>query len=147
MKRTWRFPVITLFSAGLLVAGLAIAEEEEETPLGKIMAKVQKNNATILKNVRTKVAFAKGQQSVVSAAEDLTKLGKEAREIPDAAKEAKRPMKEWTDLMDTFIKQSEEFAKLAAKKETTYDVAKKAYNANVVKACNDCHKIFRPDEE
>ena len=67
MNRKWlAFPL----SAGILIVlgitagpGLLRADDDE-SPLGKIMEKVNKHNSTITKGTRTKVAFAKDQKKV-----------------------------------------------------------------------------------
>src|SRR5262249_17503416 len=74
MNRKWSvLAVVTLASSALLVGGLALADDDE-SPLGKLMNKIQAKENAIKKAVRTPVAWAKAQKDVVAAAEDLAKL-------------------------------------------------------------------------
>ena len=138
----------TLVAAGVLAGPNLSKADDEETPLAKIMEKVNKNNAIILKGVRTKVAWAKNQTKVVQSAKDIVKLAKEAKPIADAVKKAKEvanPQKKWDELIDGLIKASEKLGEVAAKPKTTQPEAKAAFES-VKKACADCHKDFRIDE-
>jgi cytochrome c556 len=141
-------------SAGVLlmigvVAGPRLsAADDDETPLGKIMEKVNKANAVIQKGTRNKVAFAKQQKDVESSAKDLIKLAKEAKPITDAVKKAKdvaEPQKKWDAFIDELIKTSEDLRDVAAKSNATFQDAKDKFGA-VKKVCTDCHKDFRVDE-
>jgi cytochrome c556 len=152
MIRKW---FVFALSAGLVVgisaftgAGWSKAADDDETPLGKIMEKVNKHNTVITKGVRTKVAFAKAQKDVASSANELVKLAKEAKEIKDAAKKAKdvaNPEKKWDGYIDDLIKTSENLGKVAGKSSATFQEAKDAFG-EVKKACADCHKDFRVDD-
>jgi cytochrome c556 len=131
-----------LFGAGLSKA------DDDETPLGKVMEKVNKADAALRKNTRNNIAFTKGQKDVVKDAKELVKLAKEAKDMKDAAKKAKdveNPEKKWDEYMDSFIKTSEELEKVAGKAGTKFQDAKDAYG-KVKNACADCHKDFRKDE-
>jgi cytochrome c556 len=146
--------LIFSLSAGMLVAigilagpGRSVASDEE-SPLGKIMEKVNKHNATILKGTRTKVAFAKGQKDVEKSAKEIVKLAKEAKLIKDAVKKAKdvaNPQKRWDEMIDELIKTNEHLADVVSKPNANYQQAKDAFGA-VKKVCTDCHKDFRVDE-
>ncbi len=139
-------------SAGMLlmiglVAGLSRADDDE-TPLGKIMEKVNKANTLVKNGTRNKINFAKKQKDVEKGAKELIKLAKEAKEIKDAVKKAKdvaAPQKRWDKLIAEFIKTSEELRDVAAKSDATYQDAKDKYTA-LSKVCADCHKDFRVDE-
>ena len=123
MNRKWLvFPL----SAGILIVlGIAAGPglygaDDEETPLGKIMEKVNKHNSTINKGMRNKVNFAKSRKDVEKSAKELVKLGKEAKPIKDAVKKAKDladPQKKWDDYMDDFIKTSEKLGDVTGKAE------------------------------
>ena len=85
-----------LLSAGFLVVlGIAAgssrsqAQDKEESPLEKIMEKVNKHNSLITKGVRNQVNFAKSQKDVEKSAKELAKLAKEAKPIKDAVGKAK----------------------------------------------------------
>src|SRR5690348_10863154 len=101
MRRKWTvLAAATLASTPLVLGGIAAADED--SPLGKIMAKVQAKETMIKKAYRSQVTWSKGQKDAVSAAEDLAKLGKEAKVFEEPAKEKKQPKKDWDDKMDAF---------------------------------------------
>ncbi len=146
MNRKWIVLGATMVSVAVLSTGLSVAQDKKDSPLAKLMEKVQKSNATILKNIRTSIAYKKAQKDVVEQAEELTKLGKEARVFKEPAQEQKKSQEEWTTLMDAFIKSSEEFATEVGKSGTDQVKAKAAYK-NVSKQCTACHEVFRVDDE
>ena len=148
MPRKWMFLAAVMISVGVLTVGIAGADDEE-SPLAKVMEKVNAKNGVIIKGVRTTVTFKKSQSDVVAAAEELTKLAKEARELgKDTVKKAKDvpdAATKWNELMDQFASTSQNLAKVAGKPGAMQEDAKKAHAA-VKKACTDCHTIFRIDE-
>jgi cytochrome c556 len=152
MIRKWL--IFAVSAAMLVVAGvvagpsLSKADDDKESPLEKIMEKVNKNNTIIQKGTRTKVAFAKAQKDVKKSAEDLVKLAKLAKPITDAVKKAKdvpEPQKRWDELIGELIKTSEKLGQVAGKPNAAFQDAKDAFGA-VKKVCTDCHKDFRVDE-
>ncbi len=146
MNRKWSVMGGVVAAVALLATGLSLAADDEDSPLHKAMEQVQKDNTTILKGVRTAVAYKKSQADVVKAAEDLVKLGKEAKDLGEGpAKAQNKTVEEWTKLTDTFIKESEDFVALLGKPDTTQAKAKEGYKA-VSKSCTACHAIFRVDE-
>jgi cytochrome c556 len=131
----------------LVGTGLSMAADDE-SPLEKIMEKVNKEDGSIRKNTRNKVAFAKGQKDVEKSAKALAKLAKQAKEHKDAAKKAKEvanPEKKWDEYIDELVKKSEELGKVAAKAGATFQDAKESY-AKLKKVCTDCHTDFRVDD-
>jgi cytochrome c556 len=139
-------------SAGVLfgigVFSLSQAADDDETPLGKIMEKVNKHNSTIQKAVRKRETFVKGQKDVVKSAKELITLAKDAKKIKDAVKKAKDLAdadKKWDTYMDDFIKTCEELEKVAGKSDATFQDAKDAFK-KVTAACADCHNDFRKDD-
>jgi cytochrome c556 len=137
-----------LLGLGVLIGPSFSKADDDESPLAKIMEKVNKHNSTITKGVRTKVAFAKAQKDVEKSAKELVKLAKEAKSEKDAAKKAKdvaNPEKKWDEYIDELVKTSEELGKVAAKKDATFQDAKDAF-AKVKNVCADCHKDFRVDD-
>jgi cytochrome c556 len=137
-----------LLAIGLLAGSSLSKAADDETPLGKLMEKVNKHNSTIQKGVRNKVAFVKAQKDIETSAKELVKLAKEAKDMKDAAKKAKdvaNPEKKWDEYMDEFIKTSEELGKVAGKAGAKVEDAKDAFT-KVKNACADCHKDFRKDE-
>jgi cytochrome c556 len=148
MQRKW----IILGAVMVLMTALTVsltAAADEDSPLHKLMEQVNAKNLAITKGVRTAVAYKKAQPEVVTSAEELVKLAKEAREIKDAVKKAKdvpNAAGKWTELMDSFATASDALAKVAAKASTTQVQAKDAHTA-VKKTCTECHNVFRVDEE
>jgi len=152
MLRKW---LIFALSAGILVSlGLGARltnadDKEKETPLGKIMEKVNKHNSTLTKGLRTKVAYAKAQQDVAKSAKEMVKLAKAAKPIKDAVKTVKDLAdagKKWDDWSDAFIKSAENLSQVAAKPKADFKATKDAFTV-VKKSCADCHQDFRVDAE
>jgi cytochrome c556 len=134
-------------SSLVLAMGLSsvIAHDDDDSPLHKLMTKVQQNDTAILKNTRNAVNYKKGQADVVKAAEELAKLGKEARKFTEPSKERKKTQKEWEDKSDEFVKEVEKFQATLANASTDQVKAKAAYR-DVKQKCTDCHDVFKPDE-
>ena len=79
-----------LLGIGVLVGPGLSKADDDETPLGKIMEKVNKHNTVIQKGVRNKVAFAKAQKDVEKSAKELVKLAKEAKNDQGCRQEGQR---------------------------------------------------------
>jgi cytochrome c556 len=148
MNRKWlAFPV----SAGILIVlGFVAASRanDDESPLEKLMEKVQKHNSTITKAVRSKVNFTKARKDVEKSAKELAKLGKEAKPLKEAIKKAKGladPQKKWDEYIDEFVKTSEKLSEIAAKSDADHQTTKDAFKA-VSASCAACHKDFRVEE-
>jgi cytochrome c556 len=128
--------------------GISMADDED-SPLHKLMEKVNAKNLAVTKGVRTDVAFKKSQKDVVDSAEELVKLSKQARDMgKDAVKKAKDvtdAAAKWNTLMDVFTATSENLAKVAGKSGAKQAEAKDAHTA-VKKACTECHNVFRIEE-
>jgi cytochrome c556 len=135
-----------MVATALATAGMAGLAPRDDTPLGKLMEKVQDHNAKILKGVRTAPNYKKSQEDVASSAKELIQLGKDSKPFTDPAKKEKQPQEKWDKLCDEFVKEAEKFSETVAKKETTQVEAKNAYKA-VQKSCTDCHDVFRKEEE
>jgi cytochrome c556 len=149
MNRKW---LVFLVSAGVLfvlgiIAGPGLRGADDETPLGKVMEKVNKHNSTITKGTRNKTNYAKSRKDVEKSAKELAKLAKLAKPMKEAVEKAKiaNPQKKWDALMDDLMKSSETLGEATAKESTTYDIAKSLF-ADVKKSCTDCHKDFRVEE-
>ena len=150
MIRKW---LVFALSAGILVSigvrvGASAGQEEKESPLEKIMEKVNKASADIKKGTRNLTYFQKSQKTVEKSAKELVKLGKQAKPIKDALSRAKgeaNAQAKWDEFMDALISSSEKLGEVAAKSNATFAETKKA--AGVVnKACVDCHAVFRVDD-
>jgi cytochrome c556 len=138
-----KFAVLTV-SLGI-VAGLAIAADDDETPTMKIMEKINLKHTALRKSTRTTAEFKKSGSTIPKNAEEVVKLAKEAREIKDTAEREKKPFTEWQKMMDDMIKSSEELGKVAGKPNATYAQAKEAFDA-YNKTCAACHAVFKKDE-
>jgi len=127
------------------LASIGFAAQDDESPLHKAMEKVQIANSTILKGVRNPVQFKKSQADVVAAAKELVALGKESREYTEPAKEQKKPVETWHELMDKMITEAGSFAEEADKKDADQREVKTAYR-KVQATCTACHDVFRIEE-
>jgi cytochrome c556 len=147
MLRKW---MVFALSAGVLIAiaGASFSADDEETELGKVMEKVNKQSASIKKGVRNLVNFNKSHKDVAKASKELVKLAKEAKPLKDALGKAKseaNPQQKWNELMDAFIDKAEKLGEVVGKSSPDFDDTKKAVNA-MNKSCTDCHQVFRVDE-
>jgi cytochrome c556 len=137
-----------LVALGLLASPRFTQAADDESPLGKIMEKVNKLDAAIRKHTRNEISYKKGYKDVAKSAKELVKLAKEAKVIKDAIKKAKDvadPAKKWDEYIDELVKSSEKLEKVSAKPSSVFGDAKSAYGA-IKKACADCHKDFRVEE-
>jgi cytochrome c556 len=151
MQRKWFGLAVGLALAlglGLGMTALTFAADDEETELGKIMEKVQKQKTTITKGVRNVASYKKSQSDIEKAAKEWVKLAKEAKPHNDAAKSSKEAdaQKKWDDLMDLWGKESQKLADMVAKAETTQKDAKDQLST-INKTCTECHQVFRIDAE
>jgi cytochrome c556 len=151
MNRKWPALAVTMVTAALVVTTFAIADDEE-SPLKKLMEKVQAKNTVITKGVRNKVNYTKSQKQVAAAADDLVKLSKEAKSLlnDESRKVAKgkgvaKPDDEWVTKIDAFTKEAEVFAKLVGDTGTTAEKAKDGFKP-VAASCTACHDVFRSEE-
>ncbi len=150
MNRKWlAFPL----SAGiLLVLGIIISPgpskaNDDESPLGKVMEKVNKNNSTITKGDAQQGEFREVAEGRGEERQGIRQAGKEAKPFKDAFKKSKAadPQKKWDEYMDDFIKTSEDLAALVGKADASQVDAKAAFD-KVKKTCADCHNDFRVEE-
>jgi cytochrome c556 len=148
MNRKWATLAVMTIVSAFAAAGFSLAQEEDDSPLHKIMEKVQSENGKITKGIRNPVMFRKSQKDVVTAAENLVKLAKEAKPLSDVAKENKdieEPVKKYDELSADFIKEAEDFHKFVSDEKVEQKAAKDAYK-KVTKTCTACHDLFRPEE-
>ncbi len=147
--------VATLVAASGLASRLSVAQDEKkhdepETPLGKIMEKVQKHNIAITKGTRNAAAFKKNQKDVEKSSTELAKLAKEAKPLKEAylknAKDESNPLQKWDEIMDAFAKTSKDLAAASAKDGATQKEAKDMFQS-VKKTCSDCHTVFRVEKD
>jgi cytochrome c556 len=139
--------VVGMCGTAILATGITVVgAQDDESPLHKIMEKVQANNLTALKGTRTAVNYKKNRDNVIASAKELTKLGKEARVFTEPAKKENQPQAKWEELMDSYLKEVDTFTTLIEKTETTQPDAKAAYK-KVQASCTSCHDVFRVVEE
>ena len=137
---------LTALATGLGFAGYSMAlAGDDDSPLHKAMEQVQAKNAFILKNLKTPALFKKNQKEIAESAKALATLGKSVRDEMGPAKEMKKDQREWTTLMDSYVKESDAFAEAVAKPDMTQVVAKDKFKA-VTATCTACHTPFRKDD-
>jgi hypothetical protein len=158
MNRKWigLIAVIAAVSAFAFAGSLSLAQDPEkkhketDTPLGKIMEKVQKRNSEITKATRNAATFKRSRTELEKAAAHMHKLAIEAKPIKDGylknAKNESDPSKKWDEIMDAFVKTSKDLSDLVMKDATTQKEAKDSFQS-VKKTCSDCHTVFRVEEE
>jgi cytochrome c556 len=139
-----------------IASGLSLGQDQEkkdkehETPLGKIMEKVQKHNIALTKATRTPAAFKKSQKDVEKLAKEMVKLAKDAKPLSQDylkhAKDEPNPKKKWEEIMDAFANLSQELADTAAKKGADQAAVKALYMKRVRGTCTDCHNVFRVED-
>lgn len=153
MNRKW-IGLVAAAAVAVTACGLSLAQDEKhketESPLGKIMEKVQKRNSEITKYTRNAATYKKSQKDLEKAAADLHKLAKESKPLKEAylknAKGESEPAKKWDEIMDAFVKTTKDLADLVAKESATQKQAKDCFQT-VKKTCSDCHTVFRVEEE
>ncbi len=156
MTRKWiGFAVVaTLVAASGFASRLSLAQDQEkhkenETPLGKIMHEVQQCKLAINKGVRNPASFKKAQKDVEKSSVELVKLAKKSKPLKETylknAKNESDPKKKWDEIMDAFIKASEDLSASATKTGAEQKKVKDAFQL-VNKTCTDCHTVFRVDE-
>ena len=144
MNRKWTILGAVMAAVALSVAGFSLADDDD-SPIHKLMEKVNSKNAAINKSVRTPVAWAKDGKKAADNADELTKLFKEAREMKESSAKQKKPFDLWQKLMDEQIKETETFAALA--RTNPKQAEAKAAFEKVKKACAECHKDFRVEDD
>lgn len=144
MLRKWTTLAAAVTAVFFAAAGLSFADED--SPLHKLMEKVSAKNNAITKGVRTGPAFKKAQKDLASYADEMIKLGKEAREDKGPAEKQKKTLAEWTKLMDDYIAKTESFRQVVAKSDAKQAEAKSAHN-QVKASCTACHNVFRVEED
>ena len=128
-----------------LVVGLSGAADDDESPTGKLMEKINNANKPIQKAVRNASEYAKGSSGIPKSIEEIIKLAKEGRDIKEPAEKVKKPLADYQKAMDEMIKAAEDLSKLVAKPGTKQSAAKDAYNA-YYKTCTACHDVFKKDD-
>ena len=137
-----KFAIVALSMT--LLAGISVAADDE-SPLEKLMEKIQKNTNEIRKVTRTAAAYKKGAESVAKDAEQIIKLAKESRDMKEPSEKEKKPLAEWQKLTDDMIHATEELAKICADSKSTQVQAKEAFTT-YTKTCSACHTVFKKED-
>lgn len=145
MQRKWVVLGVTVSALALVTTALPLLAADE-SPLAKIMEKVNAKNGAIRKNTRTAVAYKKASKDVVKDANELVKLAKDARAIKDSATKQKKPYEQWTKLMDDFIGSATKLAEVADSEKSTQKDASDAFR-KMGTTCTNCHNEFRVEED
>jgi cytochrome c556 len=146
MPRKFAVLVAATLAVALTFSLTAFSVADDESPLEKQMSTINAKTKAIKNATKTPAAWKKEGKGVVKNAEEISRLGKEARKEKGPAEQQKKTYDEWTKLMDDMIKASDELASLASQSSTPQPDAKAAFN-KLNKSCSDCHAVFRVDEE
>ena len=126
-----------------LIAGFSVADDD--SPLEKLMEKIQNKTNDMRKVTRNAAEYKKGAASIAKSTEEVIKLGKESRDFKEPAEKEKKPQAEWAKLTDDMIHATEELAKVAADSKSTQAQAKEAFTA-YTKTCSACHNVFKKED-
>ncbi len=138
-----KFAILAVSVSAL--AGLSMAADDEESPFQTQMSEINKKHTALRKATRTDAAFAKAGDSISKDAQAVAKIGKEYREHKEFSDKEKKPLAEWTKLMDEMVKASEDLSAAASKPQATHAQAKEAFTA-YNKTCANCHNVFKKEE-
>lgn len=148
MKSKWTFLLATTFGAALAISSAyALTTDDDDSPLAKLMEKVNKSHNFIKNAVKTPAAYKKADpKKLLEEAENQLKWAKESRDFTEPAKTQKKTQKEWTDATDHWIKETTEYIEVLKAGNKSQAELKKAL-VPVTKSCTDCHAIFRVDAD
>ena len=146
MVRLWTTLAVTLCTAALLTVGAAVsaAQEGKDTPLARLMRKVEDQTKVIRDGVKTAPRFRKAAKEIATSAHALAQLGQETRPFTEPAQEFKKPQEYWNQLTDGFIEASQAMAKAADASD--FITARKVW-ISLNNTCTNCHGAFRPSTE
>ena len=129
------------------IAGLGAfqtrAEDEEKSPLAKIMVKVDLQTKAVGKICSSTATIKEpgSSKAIGLAAEALAELGKQTKPFTEPAEAAKQPVAKWNAMTEEYIAASKALGK-ASKKGTPAEIRKAFKGLNT--ACSNCHGAFRP---
>ena len=126
-----------------LFAGISLADDE--SPLEKLMEKIQNKTNAMRKVTRNAAEYKKGAESIANDTKDVIKWAKESRDFKEPAEKEKKPQAEWEKLTDEMIKATEELAKICADSKSTPAQAKEAFTT-YTKTCSACHNVFKKED-
>lgn len=129
--------------APLWIVGAA-ADDDEKSPLAKLMLKIDKDTKLIREGTKSRAKFknAHNGKDIAKAAGTLAKSTKEFRDLKGPSEKMKKPFAKWTDLADRFETAAQDMEKAASAGDFT--AAQKAWNPLYV-SCSNCHGAFRPE--
>ena len=125
------------------LAGITLADED--SPLEKLMEKIQAKTNAIRKVTRNAAEYKKGAASIAKDTEEIVKLARESRDMKEPSEKEKKPLAEWQKLTDDMIHATEELGKVTADSKTTQAQAKEAFTT-FTKTCSACHTIYKKEE-
>lgn len=140
-----KWPALALSAS--CIAGLGAfptrAEDEEKSPLAKIMVKIDEQTKAIGAACSSTAKFkASGKgKPIPPAAVTLAELGKETRKFTEPAEQMKQPIAKWNAMTDEYIVVAKAMEK-AGKRGNLPEILK-AYKA-LNNSCSNCHGAFRP---
>ncbi len=129
----------------LLTAGGSFAgDDEDKSPLAKMMKKIDVQTKLIREGTKSLTKFKKANngKDVAKAAAELAKFTKDFRDMKEPSEKMKKPFAKWTDLADRYDAAAKDMEKAANKGDFT--ASQKAWNPLFV-SCSNCHGAFRPE--
>ncbi len=127
-----------------LLGGISVLADDE-SPLEKLMEKIQNKTNAMRKVTRNAAEYKKGAASIAKDAEEVIKLSKESRDMKEPSEKEKKPIAEWQKLTDDMIKATEELAKICADSKSTQAQAKEAFTT-YSKTCSACHTVYKKED-
>ena len=106
-------------SVSLVIAGAASAgrAEDEDSPLKKLMKKIDAGTKSIREGTTSVAKFKKAGngKDLAKTAGEIAKVGKETRGFKEPSEKIKKPYDKWVDMNDRFVGAAEELGRLAGK--------------------------------
>jgi cytochrome c556 len=144
MPRKYAVLSASILTVALTITGYSMADDD--SPIHKQMEAINVKTRTVKNSTKTIASWKKDSTSAVKGADEIVRLGKEARKDKGPSEKVKKSYDEWTKLMDDMIKAAEDFSVLAKNPQTTQVQAKDAFKA-VDKSCAACHNVYRVDDD
>ncbi len=145
MSRKWTTLAAVVTAVTLTATGLSLAADED-SPMHKLMEKVNAKNNAIKKATRTPVAYKKAQKDLAKHADELIDLGKQSREHEESAEKEKKPFADWQKLCDDFVAKTEEYKDAVATRRADPGTGEEGVHP-VAASCTACHDVFRKEDE
>jgi cytochrome c556 len=129
----------------VLAGGVAVrAGDDEDTPLQKLMKKIDASTKSIREATTTVAKFKKASngKDVARTASEIARLGKETRGFKEPSEKVNKPYDKWLDMNDRFVVAADELTQAAGKGDLV--ATRKAWAA-LNNSCTNCHGAFRPE--